>query len=76
MKEKRVLKCKSNPNIEYTCKKEVSTTKCNHIYSSTRITSKHEKNNRCIVNDQMDVHSLCSYMNYHKVFLNDEISDK
>ena len=41
-KTKRMWKRKSSPNLEYTCKIEVSTTMCNPIYSSTRIKSKHE----------------------------------
>ena len=76
MKEKIMLKCKSSPNLEYICKTEVSTTMCNPIYSSTWIANKHEKNDRCIMNDQTNVHSSCSYKNYYKIFLNDEISDK
>ena len=76
MKEKRVLKYKSSPNLEYTCKTEVNTTMCNSIYSSTRTVNKCKKNDRCIMNDQTDIHSLCSCKNYYKTFLNDEIRDK
>ena len=44
-KRKKVRKYKSSPNLEYTCKTEVSTTVCNPVYSSTWIANKHEKNN-------------------------------
>ena len=76
MKEKIMLKYKSSPNLEYTCKIEVSTTMCNSIYSSTRTANKHKINYQCVLNDWIDAHDSCSYMNYYKAFLNDEISDK
>ena len=64
-----MLKCKSSPNLEYTCKIVVSTTICNHIYSSTR-------NDQHIRNNQMDAHDSCSCRDYCKAFLNDEENDK
>ena len=41
----KVRKCKSSPNLEYTCKTEVSTTMCDSIYSSTRIENKQKNDN-------------------------------
>ena len=51
MKEKRMLKYKSSPNLEYICKIEVNTTMYNSIYSFTQRASKHKINDRCVVND-------------------------
>ena len=75
-REKKLQKCKSSLNIEYTYKIEVSITICDSIYSSTRTASKHKINDWYVMNDQTDVHSSCSYRNYYKAYLNDEISDK
>ena len=70
MKEKKVRKDKSSPNLENTYKIKVSTTVCDSIHSSTRTVSKHIINDQCVVNDQIDAHGSCSYMNYCKIFLN------
>ena len=75
MKEK-VWKCKSSPNLENTYKTEIITTMYDSIHSSTQTVSKYKINDQYVMNDQIDAHGLCSYRNYYKAFLNDEINDK
>ena len=69
-------KYKSSPNLEYTYKTEVNTTMCNSIYSSTRTTSKHEINDQCVINDQIDARNSCSCKNYYETIQNDKVNDK
>ena len=68
MKEKKkVRKCKSSPNLEYTCKTEINITINNSIHSSTRTVSKRKINDQCIMNDQINARSSWPCRNYYEI---------